>query len=304
MRKPNLFIIGAMKSGTTSLHQYLSEHPDISMSTFKEPSYFLTPEEVRDVYFEAWAQGFWKSENTYLALFPDADKKTIIGESSTNYTKMNKVTCCAEKIKTFNPDAKFIYLMRDPVHRTISHYFHEFRRGEEKKGILQALAENPYYIETSDYAFQLAPFMNVFDRSRFLFLTTEAMQRDPRATYRQVCEWLGVDAAFLPPSLGSRVHETPEEMLVPRGGAGKMLIHAYHLLKTHTGLREPKALRAFLMRMVKRPTQRSETREQEEIAIRYLRPIMQEKVARLVPLIGRDFPEWRTLAAAGETVSH
>ena len=119
---PNLFIIGAMKSGTTSLHEYLNEHPDIFMSNVKEPGYFA---ECMNYYPKDLA---W-----YESLFKEAKGEMIIGESSTNYTKLPICTDVVNKIWEFNPDARFIYVMRDPIKRVISHYWHGVKYGDERK---------------------------------------------------------------------------------------------------------------------------------------------------------------------------
>ena len=106
--KPNLFIIGSMKSGTTSLHNYLSYNPEIYMSEEKEPGYFVK-ELAQD-----------KGIDWYLSLFDKAENVKYAGESSTHYTKLPTFSGVAERIHEFSPSAKLLYIMRDPIRRSIA----------------------------------------------------------------------------------------------------------------------------------------------------------------------------------------
>ena len=105
---PNLFIIGAAKCGTTSLHCYLDLHPEISMSRIKEPRFFACPEGPRE-------ERAITDRNRYLALF-EAGKK-IRGEASPAYSQHPAVSGVPGRIAMESPDAKFIYLVRDPIER-------------------------------------------------------------------------------------------------------------------------------------------------------------------------------------------
>ena len=105
-RFPNLFIIGAMKAGTSSLHEYLHQHPEIYMSRFKEPQYFA-PHVTREGF--AWGQGHQHPEpgvDWYLRLFKDAGDVRYAGESSVSYTAHPHFPDCARRIHEFNPDSR------------------------------------------------------------------------------------------------------------------------------------------------------------------------------------------------------
>src|ERR671915_544163 len=96
---PNLIVIGAMKSGTTSLHNYLSLHPEIFMTEVKEPSFFTLE------------GNWWRGREWYEAQFPVAAK--IRGESSPDYTKHPRHAGAPERMHAMIPDAKLVYLLRD-----------------------------------------------------------------------------------------------------------------------------------------------------------------------------------------------
>jgi hypothetical protein len=104
-RKPNLFLIGAMKSGTTYLRKLLNAHPAIFMCDPDEPSYFVEPLQLRAIWPEMWTRGLWQSEQNYLRLFSSAGDAIILGEASTNYTKRPMVSGIAERIEAFNPES-------------------------------------------------------------------------------------------------------------------------------------------------------------------------------------------------------
>lgn len=110
--KPNLFIVGAPKCGTTSWVHYLSSHPDIFFSNIKEPHYFSTD-------FPGWR---WvKDEEEYLALFPDDLEQRVVGEASTWYLQSKEA---ATSIRNFNPDARIIILLRPQEHSLPSLHNH------------------------------------------------------------------------------------------------------------------------------------------------------------------------------------
>src|SRR5277367_2746147 len=176
-RKPGLFLIGAMKSGTNYLRKLLDLHPSIFMTEADEPSYFVDPQELKAIWPEMWARGYWRDERNYLRLFASAGEATVLGEASTNYAKSPLVTGVVERIHAFNPDARLIYLLRDPVERTISHYWHMVRYHSECRSIAAAIRHDTQYVAVSHYAMQLAPFRERFGDDRIMVLTHEALVR-------------------------------------------------------------------------------------------------------------------------------
>src|SRR5689334_23376690 len=183
--KPNLFIVGAMKSGTTSLHNYLDTHPRIAMSVEKEPGYFCKE-------FGA----FNKGEQWYLDLFDQDPQCLYRGESSTHYTKLPVHDGVAARIHAFNPQARLIYIMRDPFERLMSHYWHSVRDihyGGEVRPLLRAVEKKPDYLAFSDYAMQLEPYFHLFDRRAICTLTFESLLRNPQAELDRICDWLEVE---------------------------------------------------------------------------------------------------------------
>ncbi len=279
----NLFIIGAMKSGTTSLHNYLNEHPAIFMCEPKEPGFFV--EEL------ALSKGLeW-----YRGLFARADGKVILGESSTHYTKLPVYKGVAERIARFNPDARFIYLMRDPVERAISHYWHNVRDmkwGQEWRSMLSAVRHDPQYVAFSDYAMQLKPYLDIFGRERVYATTFERMVENPDDLLREIFEWLRVDSGFRPEGIRRRWNAAPAESKRV-GGFGILNRLRYSQAWDRLAPAVPRSLRRIGTRLAERPVDRS---SQDVAAVEcYLRTILLEKTEGLSATLGRDFSEWTTL---------
>jgi hypothetical protein len=275
-RRPNLFLIGAMKSGTTSLHAYLGSHPQIFMCSKKEPEFFAK-ETVRG-----------RGEDWYLTLFAAAESEPIIGESSTAYSRIPVFPGVPERIAKFNPEARFIYAMRDPIERTISQYWFHVRFCGERRDMLTAVREDLHLTATSNYAMQLAPYFERFGSDRIATLTFEELLRNPSNVTRQLFAWLGVDASFVPLNLDHRENVTPQIIVLPKTG-----------LLNHVGRALKPLIPSRMFSAAKRRLQAYESidrnsRSVDEV-IEFLRPMQKEQVARLEEMLGRSFPEWKSL---------
>jgi hypothetical protein len=196
-RIPNLFVIGAMKSGTTSLCNYLAAHPDIFMSPVKEPMHFSREEN--------WSQG----NDRYLALFDDATHQTFVGEGSTEYTKMPFRQGVAQRLHEFNPKARLIYLMRDPFDRIISQYKHMVKAGLEQRPMREAIQQPCDYLTNSYYAYQLRPYLEWFGPDALFVETFETFVESPQQLCQSIFNWLGIDATFVPPHTKKAHHVSP-----------------------------------------------------------------------------------------------
>jgi len=275
---PNLFIIGAMKSGTTSLHEYLNEHPDIFMSTVKEPGYFA---ECMNYYPKDLA---W-----YESLFRDIKDEKIVGESSTNYTKLPICTNVVEKIWEYNPDARFIYLMRNPVDRVISHYWHGVKYGDERNDALTAIKQKPEYICFSDYATQLEPYIERFGLDRIYILTFESFINDPVTELKSIFNWLGVDSDVTIKNAGSARNALPKSFKKVKGSG---LLHDFRNSFIWNSIAPfiPKRITSVAAKLTVEDASKSSDNDAEVIS--YLRPVFTSKVEKLEKLLNRKFDEW------------
>ena len=280
---PNLFIVGSMKSGTSSLHNYLGTHPEIYMSEFKEPQYFSDLD--RDL-----SRRNFKTEVEYLNLFKDAGSAKIIGEASTNYSKIPEFTNVPKKIKEFSADAKIIYIMRDPVERAISHYWERVKRYLEGRDLLTTIMNEPEIVDVGYYAMQLKPYIETFGRDRIYILTLESLKANKAATLKSIFEWLEVDASFTVPETGNHnVGQTEVPKFI--GAPLVSILRNTPLWPLITKL-IPKSVTNRLRKLTK-PVKRD--MHQAPAAITYLRPILKKQTEELTQLLDRKFPEWKTL---------
>ncbi len=213
--KPNLFIVGQPKSGTTALHQFLGQHPEIYMSSIKEPHFFCA-----DFHLESdrayGKQRFYdfRNESAYLQLFSKAKNVKIAGESSTNYLYSQ---VAAEKIHNFNPDAKIIIILREPAKFLYSLHSHYVKFTEENEpDFLTALAleterqqekslssrvTSPsyvYYSQRVQYYQQVKRYCDRFSPNQIKVIIFEEFQSENERIFREILEFLGVDSNFTP----------------------------------------------------------------------------------------------------------
>lgn len=297
-RFPNLFIIGAMKAGTSSLHEYLHQHPDIFMSRLKEPQYFA-PHTTR--WGQDWGQGCSHPEpgdEWYLRLFSAAGAARYAGESSVSYTARPWVGDCEKRIHAFNPDARLIYILRDPIERAISHYWHFVADGREDLSPEAAMRRREEYVSRSDYAFQLQPYLATFDSGQIYVLTLEELRRYPAETLRSLFVWLGVDPdASI--ATEERHNVSPRYFSQTRRGLVGLDTLLKHWRWKRLARHLPNAVPSWMHQLTHRSLDRESVAIRSAIhsAIRFLRPILQPRTDRLSALLGRSFPEWTTLYA-------
>jgi Sulfotransferase domain len=180
---PNLIIIGGLKCGTTSIHHYLGLHPEIQMSKPKELNFFV--EELN------WDLGL----DWYASRFDDRFK--VRGESSPHYTNLPRYEGVVDRIKTNCPDAKLIYMVRDPIKRILSHWVHATGAGYETRDLVPVLSDpNTQYVNRSRYWMQLQPYLEQFDHGQIEVIAQEELQRDRDGTMRKAFAYAGVDETF------------------------------------------------------------------------------------------------------------
>jgi hypothetical protein len=180
----NLIIIGGLKCGTTSIHHYLGLHPEIQMSKPKELNFFV--EELN------WDLGL----DWYASRFDDRFK--VRGESSPHYTNLPRFEGVAERIHEHCPDARLLYMVRDPIKRILSHWVHATGAGYETGDLVETLS-NPdsSYINRSKFWLQLQPYLGLFDREQITVIAQEELQAEREATMRKAFAFAGVDESFV-----------------------------------------------------------------------------------------------------------
>jgi hypothetical protein len=208
MRTPDFIVIGAAKSGTTALYDHLVQRDDIFLTTPKEPEFF-----ARD---DRYAAGI----EAYAALYEDARPDQICGEASTLYTLSPHFPDAAARAAAFAPDAKLIYLMREPVSRAYSFYgqlVKNYQNATRDRAVNRSFEEcldpsrprparerffAPFdahypdvpgtFLDGGDYPMQIRAWLAHYPRERFLFLAFEAFVTTPGPVLARICAFIGV----------------------------------------------------------------------------------------------------------------
>lgn len=199
---PNFVIIGAMRCGTTSMARYLSAHPDVFIGKKKEVHFFD---------FEYELGNEW-----YRKQFDLADGETAIGEATPNYLYH---PLAVERMAEVIPDARLIVLLRNPVDRAYSHYWHNRERSRETLDFEAAIEAEPErlrsdtyrpgwsaYLDKGRYLEQLERALRFYPRESLHVAIFEEFRADPLPVFARICDFLGVDTSFVPPNLGEKVN--------------------------------------------------------------------------------------------------
>ncbi|MEM8677491.1 MAG: sulfotransferase [Cyanobacteria bacterium P01_G01_bin.67] len=213
--KPNFFIVGQPKSGTTALHGFLQQHPEIFMSSIKEPHFFCSDFHLESDQHHGKRLFFdFREESPYLQLFARAKTELAAGEATVNYLYSR---VAAEKIHNFNPDAKIIILLREPAQYLYSLHSHYAKFTEESElDFATALAleaerqqgKHPsprvmapsflFYSERVKYYQQVKRYYDRFPTEQIKVIIYEEFKADNEGIYREILEFLGVDNSFTP----------------------------------------------------------------------------------------------------------
>lgn len=188
MTLPNFLVIGAMKAGTTTIYDYLRQHPSVYMTyPIKEPKYFCVGGEGKNFYIPV------KSFEKYEALFNEVEGETAIGEASANYLAFPPA---AQKIRDTLPDVRLIASLRDPVERAYSLYQMNLRNTDHNRDVpfLDALKRDHWL--SQGYYENIKRFHTVFGRDRVRVILFDDLVAQPVRTMRALFAFLDVDPGF------------------------------------------------------------------------------------------------------------
>lgn len=194
---PSVVGIGAMKAGTSALHRYLDAHPGLAMSEPKELCFFYGPHHP-DGADDAWSPegNWWRGVDWYRRHFPDDGR--LGGEISPGYTSPDHPGAAARMARVA-PDARLVYLVRDPLERAVSQYRHHVRDGAETRSVADALLDPAsQYLARSRYHARLRPFLDHFGSEQVLIVAQEDLDTDRRATLARIHRHIGVEPHWSP----------------------------------------------------------------------------------------------------------
>lgn len=187
LRLPEFLIVGAMKSGTSTLRDYLIEVPE-----------FFVPKD--ELHYFSDDHRYELGLDWYASHFEEAKDDQVLGEKTATYSY--HADSCA-RIASDLPDSKLVWIFREPVARTYSHYWHSARNGSEKLGFREAILQEDQRIEQdiwrgyatrSLYVEQIKRYLQNFSRSQMHFLLFEDLVANPSRSIEELARFLGVEA--------------------------------------------------------------------------------------------------------------
>ena len=292
MTLPNFFIVGAAKSGTTSLYHYLDQHPDIFMSRVKEPHYFVD-----------WDK-YVKNLEEYEALFAAWNGERAVGEASTGYLYDPSSPA---RIKELVPHAKIIILLRNPAEMAFTLWRHMRRQGKRGEHLtfraalkieIARLSDpkfkaknqdswhgNFYYYSRALYFSQVKRFFDTFGNNNVHVIIFEEFAENPMEKCREVFRYLGVDESFMPSidrfNVGREVRHRGLHKIIHNPTPFQAKIAAALPKKMVEGARK------LMVKLNSKPAPLIDKDLERELIGKY-----QPDIKKLSALIGRDLSHW------------
>jgi hypothetical protein len=307
---PNFLVVGAAKAGTTSIYQYLDQHPEVYLSPIKETNYFakdIPLDKIRKDYYKGGALdvgayvdtdlserihiAFVSEWEHYRKLFKNVRSEKAIGEISNSYLHS---TVAAREIKAVDPNMKIIMILRDPIKRAFSHYKMTLRVGLVRDSFYEELqrdyaaAEKGFrvshlYVEMGQYAAQVQRYLDHFPREQVKIYLFDDLKADAASVIDDMLRFLGVDPAY-----GVDTSFQANQASVPKN-AGLV-----HFLRK-TGIR--KLAKNLAPRFVGQAAKKVFYKEKDDLKIEqrekdFLRPLFEEDVQALSRMLDRDLSHW------------
>lgn len=203
--KVDFIIVGAQKSGTTTLSRILEQHASISFCNKKEPNFWCsTTDWERDI--DAYHQRFESKEGvlygeastsyTFHPLYNMGGKRQIKMSNSWSRFSANMLPFkvvnvnIVEDLFEYNPQMKFIYIVRNPYERIISAYKHFYHRAYVNSEINQAVVDNSVFLDISRYYTQIKPYIDQFGRDNVLLLDFEKLKTNQKEVRESLSDFL------------------------------------------------------------------------------------------------------------------
>ncbi len=296
-RLPEFLVIGAARAGTTALHTYLRQHPQIFMPDLKEPNFFAFAGEELNCRGPGadYINNSITDARSYRALFAPAPAGAIRGEASPLYLHADKA---AERIAAWRADMRLVVILRNPVDQAFSHFLYATKQAiEPEEDFVRALALEEErlaagwqplfgYSRFPRYAQQLQRFLDRFPRDRIFIRLYEDFREDPQGLMRDLFAFLGADPGFAPD-----MSRKPNAGGVPKNRALQDFLMKPNPVTRAIGLVVPQKLRWEIRDRI---AALNTTRQQEMPAA--ARDILKERlgddIRRLEAMIGRDLGHW------------
>jgi hypothetical protein len=191
-----------MKAGTTSLYNYLREHPQVFMPETKEVNFFNP--------LRNWRFGIEWYERQFENASSDA---LAIGEASTSYTKFPWIKDVPARISSVLGSIRLVYVVRDPIDRMRSHYLHNLSTGQESRPIEEAFAKDEMYLNISRYSLQIGQYLPYVHQDALLVIESRDLRHRRVDTLRKVFEFIGVETSWVPPTIDREYYRSTDRRM-------------------------------------------------------------------------------------------
>ena len=276
--KPNFLIIGDLKAGSTSLHSYLSQHPEIFMPKLKELRYFAF--DPSNSYHIRARSTVVRTHAEYLNYFSDTGDAKAIGEASPNYLRS---PIAPHKIKSELADSKLIVCLRNPADRLYSLYQMNYRNGSTTLPFDQRVfEENSVWIKGNFYWHDLRNYFDIFPRTQIKVILFEDLIANPISITQNLYRFLEVDDTFSPQISVHNAGGMPKSPL-----AFSFLIRAKNVTKRF--LVPPNTLKQIWSTVKSKSLQRDSSDPQIRSKIL---DVCRDDIIRTQELIGQDLSIW------------
>jgi len=299
VKKPNFFIVGAPKCGTTAMNEYLKQHPEIFIPDIKEVHYFGSDLKFR---ITGWER---PRREDYLGLFEKAQNYKAIGEASVWYLYSETA---AKEIKLFNPAARIVIMLRNPVdmiYSLHSQYVYEGNEdisefgaaldAEEKRKQGERIPAHTYligslfYTDVAKYSKQVQRYIEIFEREKILVIIYDDFRENAAGEYKKTLRFLNVDDNF---EVDMKVIN-PSKIVRSRDLQRIMMNPPKMLLRVGSHLKIPLKMQSIAMEKIRAFNTRYKKRSSMDMELRQaLKREFRDDVERLSLLLGRDLSFW------------
>jgi hypothetical protein len=300
---PNFLIIGAAKSGTSSLWKYLRQHPDLYMPINKEPNFFAFegqklnfhgPKDDNIIYDKLYKYSITDFSD-YCELFSEVEQESALGEASVRYLYLPQA---AEQIQKYLPDAKLIVILRNPIERLYSHYLMNVGMyGLEPLPIEEAIAQELnrksagwgwdwHYVSVGLYYEQLKRYYDRFQPAQIKVFLYEELCRDTLNIVQEIYTYLEIDPTFIP-----NISQQEKKAYWPKN----RLLHNF--------LTEPNRPRSWMQRLLPENRYQALVKQMSrmnsqpipplnEHLQKHLKDLFRPDIEKLQELIDQDLSDW------------
>jgi|GEM_PF-356776 len=279
----NFMIVGAQKCGTTTLTEMLRGHPSLVCCDVKEPMFFCSSKNWQDEISDYHSLYKWKEGALHF-------------EASTSYTffpyQENKNVW--KILHAYNPNLKIIYIVRNPIDRIISGYMHAYEQGYIDDEIEKAVVENPFFLNLSQYATQIKPFLDLFGDDQVLILFFEDLIKDPTIIINQISSFLNIPSNEFGDIKNFHSNKSVGGFKIHHqfSNPGLFLRIVRRLLPSLWDYLTDNSARAF----TEKPKL---TRQYQEIILHFLR----HEIVELEEMTGRDLSSWRQIHNTKDSIN-